>query len=78
MTTIDTTKPTPGADAPPVDKYLTHSTGIMSWLGTLDHKRIGVMYLISVLTAFFLGGMFAMLVRLELMYPGQQILSQDD
>ncbi|MEE9128387.1 MAG: hypothetical protein V3T84_00070, partial [Phycisphaerales bacterium] len=68
MTTIDTTKPTPGADAPPVDNYLTHSTGIMSWLGTLDHKRIGVMYLLSILTAFFLGGMFAMLVRLELMY----------
>ena len=78
MTTIDTTKPTPGADAPPVDNYLTHSTGIMSWLGTLDHKRIGVMYLVSILTAFFLGGMFAMLVRLELMYPGQQFLSQDD
>ena len=77
MTTIDTTKPTPGAETPPVDNYLTHSTGIMSWLGTLDHKRIGVMYLISILTAFFLGGMFAMLVRLELMFPGEQILSQD-
>ncbi|MCH8259589.1 MAG: cytochrome c oxidase subunit I [Planctomycetes bacterium] len=77
MTTIDTTKPTPGAETPPVDNYLTHSTGIMSWLGTLDHKRIGVMYLISILTAFFLGGMFAMLLRLELMFPGEQILSQD-
>ena len=77
MTTIDTTKPTPGAETPPVDNYLTHSTGIMSWLGTLDHKRIGVMYLVSILTAFFLGGMFAMLLRLELMFPGEQILSQD-
>ncbi|MCH8314869.1 MAG: cytochrome c oxidase subunit I [Planctomycetes bacterium] len=77
MTTIDTTKPTPGAETPPVDNYLTHSSGIMSWLGTLDHKRIGVMYLVSILTAFFLGGMFAMLVRLELMFPGEQILSQD-
>ena len=78
MSTIDTTKSTAEGDAPPVDNYLTHSTGIMSWLGTLDHKRIGIMYLISVLTAFFVGGMFAMLVRLELMFPGQQILSQDE
>ena len=78
MSTIDTTKSTPGADVPPIDNYLTHSTGIMSWLGTLDHKRIGVMYLVSILIAFFMGGMFAMLVRLELMYPGEQFLSQDN
>ena len=43
------------------DNYLTHSRGISSWIFTLDHKRIGVMYLISVLVAMFLGGMFAML-----------------
>ncbi len=78
MTTIGTTKPTAGVEALHGDNYLTHSTGIMSWMGTLDHKRIGVMYLVSILTAFFLGGMFAMLVRLELMFPGEQILSQDE
>jgi len=77
MSTIDPTKSTPGGEAPPVDNYLTHSSGIMSWLGTLDHKRIGIMYLISILSAFFVGGMFAMLVRLELMFPGEDFLSQD-
>jgi cytochrome c oxidase subunit 1 len=41
----------------------------MTWLFTLDHKRIGVMYLITILTAFLLGGIMALLVRTELMYP---------
>jgi cytochrome c oxidase subunit 1 len=49
--------------------YLTHTRGIWSWLFTLDHKRIGVMYLVSVLASFFLGGVFALLVRTELMFP---------
>ena len=36
------------------DNYLTHERGIASWLLTLDHKRIGVMYLMCVLGAFLL------------------------
>ena len=51
------------------DNYLTHSRGISSWIFTLDHKRIGVMYLFSVLTAMFLGGLFAMLIRTQLLDP---------
>jgi cytochrome c oxidase subunit I len=53
----------------PQDNYLTHSHGISSWLLTLDHKRIGVMYLFGVLGAFLLGGLFAMLIRLQLLKP---------
>ena len=56
-------------DPTPPDNYLTHSRGVFSWIFTLDHKRIGVMYLISVLVAFFLGGMFAMLIRVQLLQP---------
>jgi len=52
------------------DNYLTHATGIRSWLFTLDHKRIGVLYMIAVLTSFLLGGIFALLVRTELLSPG--------
>ena len=79
MTTIDATNPVPEppAYAAATDNYLTHTRGFMSWAGTLDHKRIGVMYLVSVLSAFFLAGMFGMLVRTELMRPGQDFLSQD-
>ena len=58
MTTIGV----PRTEAP--DHYLTHSTGVMSWLGTLDHKRIGIMYLVSVLVSFFIAGMFGILIRI--------------
>lgn len=61
----------------PEDNFLTHEKGIMSWIFTLDHKRIGLMYLISVLCAFALGGTFALLLRLELLTPGKTFLSHD-
>ncbi len=57
--------------------YLDSEKGIWSWLTTVDHKRIGVMYLWSVLAAFFLGGVFALLVRLELLTPGQEIMTAE-
>jgi cytochrome c oxidase subunit 1 len=57
--------------------YLDEQKGIWSWLTTLDHKRIGIMYLWSVLAAFFLGGIFALLVRLELLTPGQDIMTAE-
>jgi len=56
------------------ENYLVHDKGVLSWIFTLDHKRIGVMYLCSVLTAFALGGLFALLVRTELLTPGHTIM----
>ncbi|WP_237228154.1 cytochrome c oxidase subunit I [Rubinisphaera sp. JC750] len=50
--------------------YLTCNTGIMSWLVTLDHKRIGMMYLVGVMSAMFLGGALALLLRAEHWTPG--------
>src|SRR4051794_22263961 len=47
--------------------YLIDPKGIKSWLTTVDHKRIGIMYLVSVMVAFLLGGIFALLVRLTLL-----------
>jgi cytochrome c oxidase subunit 1 len=52
--------------------FLEASHGIKSWLFTLDHKRIGLMYFFTTLFSFAVGGIFALLVRLELMYPGTQ------
>ena len=51
------------------ENYLTNSKGALSWLFTLDHKRIGVMYLIGVMTAFFAAGLLALLIRLHLFRP---------
>ena len=49
--------------------YLNNDKGLWSWMFTLDHKRIGVMYTFGVLAALLLGGLFAMLVRLQLWSP---------
>ena len=57
--------------------YLKVKSGIGNWLVTLDHKRIGFMYLVAIILAFLLGGSFALLVRLELFAPGQQFFSPD-
>lgn len=57
--------------------YINYPKGIWSWLTTLDHKRIGMMYLIIVLLSFLLGGIFALLVRLELFLPGKQFFGPD-
>jgi len=59
------------------ENYLTHSSGIRSWMFTMDHKRIGVMYLVSILTAFLLGGVFALLIRTELLTPQRTIMGAD-
>lgn len=59
------------------DHYLNHQKGLKSWLTTLDHKRIGVMYLFSVLTFFFAGGIFALIVRMKLWNPGAGFIEPD-
>src|SRR5271169_3569275 len=53
----------------PEKNYLNAEKGIWSWMSTVDHKRIGIMYLVAVSTAFLIGGIFAMLVRLALLNP---------
>jgi cytochrome c oxidase subunit 1 len=55
--------------------YLNESSGVWSWLTTLDHKRIGLMYLVLVLSFFLVGGIYALLLRLELFAPGGQIFT---
>ncbi|MDP8246020.1 MAG: cbb3-type cytochrome c oxidase subunit I [Candidatus Hinthialibacter antarcticus] len=73
---VTTTLPPSANPSEPVhgDNYITHSKGIMSWLVTLDHKRIAVLYLISILSTFFLGGVFALLVRTELITAGPTMM----
>ncbi len=65
------------APSKPEDNYLTHDKGVLSWIFTLDHKRIGLMYLVSVLFAFALGGFFALLVRAELFTHGPTLITHD-
>ncbi|HMQ09775.1 MAG TPA: cytochrome c oxidase subunit I [Oligoflexia bacterium] len=57
--------------------YLSHHKGLKSWLFTLDHKRIGLMFLGAILSFFLLGGLLALGVRLELFAPGKQLMDAD-
>ncbi|MCC6466249.1 MAG: cbb3-type cytochrome c oxidase subunit I, partial [Planctomycetes bacterium] len=62
----DHAAPAGGSAAP---NYLNHTKGLKSWLFTLDHKRIGIMYLGGVSFGLLLGGLFALLLRTELLSP---------
>jgi len=57
--------------------YLTDGYGLKSWLLTSDHKRIAILYLISITFFFFIGGIFAALIRLELATPAGDLLESD-
>src|SRR5919204_78371 len=61
----------------PREHYLNVSYGVKSWLFTTDHKRIGLLYLVSITFFFFVGGLFATLVRLELMTPQGDLVSSE-
>ena len=63
----------------PVERknYLNAEYGIRSWLFTTDHKRIALLYLVSITAMFFIGGFFALLIRLELLTPAGDLLLAD-
>jgi cytochrome c oxidase subunit I len=61
----------------PRKHYLNDNYGIRSWLLTKDHKRIAILYLISITFFFFLGGLFAALIRLQLLTPGSALFQAD-
>src|SRR5215469_16826915 len=54
--------------------YLNAEHGIRSWLFTTDHKRIAMLYLLSITAMFFVGGFFALMIRLELLTPAGDLL----
>ncbi|MEL7061956.1 MAG: cbb3-type cytochrome c oxidase subunit I, partial [Acidobacteriota bacterium] len=61
----------------PKHHYLNASHGLKSWLLTTDHKRIGVLYLLSISFFFALGGFYAGLIRLELVTPAGDLFQPD-
>jgi len=58
----------------PREHYLNAGYTWQSWLFTLDHKRIAILYMVSVLAMFALGGFGAMMVRLNLLTPEGAII----
>ncbi|MGI8811439.1 MAG: cytochrome c oxidase subunit I [Pyrinomonadaceae bacterium] len=57
----------------PERNYLNNGFTLKSWLLTKDHKRIAIMYLISVSAFFFMGGIYASAIRLELLTPASDL-----
>ena len=66
MTTIPLSIPRP-----------THPTGVWSWLTTIDHKRIGILYGVTAVVLFLTGGIEAMIMRLQLSAADQDIVSAE-
>jgi cytochrome c oxidase subunit I len=61
----------------PVGKRGVGGSGLASWLTTVDHKRIGIMYLGSTFFFFLLSGIFALIIRLQLMQPEMKLVDQN-
>src|SRR5262245_37572012 len=59
------------------NSYLDAPYGLKAWLLTKDHKRIAMLYLMSITVFFAIGGVFAALIRLELLTPKGDFLSPD-
>ncbi len=59
------------------EHYLNAGYGIKSWLLTTDHKRIALLYLMSITFFFFIGGLMALLIRLELLTPAGDLVQAD-
>jgi len=59
----------------PKKNYLNNGTTLKSWLLTKDHKRIAIMYLITVSLFFMTGGIYAATIRLELLTPASDLLN---
>ena len=61
----------------PPRHYLNDGYGLKTWLLTRDHKRIALLYLASITVFFFLGGLFALLIRLELLTPAGDLVQSE-
>jgi cytochrome c oxidase subunit 1 len=61
----------------PDRNYLNKEYGLLSWVLTLDHKRIAILYMLTTAFFFCIGGTAAALIRLELLTPGGDLVSSD-
>ena len=50
---------------------------IASWLVTVDHKRIGILYIVTAIFFLFAGGIMALLMRAQLATPNEGVLTKD-
>ncbi|HLG51405.1 MAG TPA: cbb3-type cytochrome c oxidase subunit I, partial [Chloroflexota bacterium] len=65
--------------SPPIATYpaLGQPEGLWGWVATVDHKGIGILYLVTSLIFFLTGGIEALFIRLQLITPAAQVLSPE-
>jgi cytochrome c oxidase subunit I len=61
------------AEEPPPEP---RAQGLLAFLTTTDHKRIGIAYMVTAFAFYLVGGLLALVIRTELAEPGTQIVSQ--
>ena len=61
----------------PSQNYLNDGYSIRSWLLTLDHKRIAILYMVAVAIFFLMGAAFALMIRLELLTPAGDFMEAE-
>jgi cytochrome c oxidase subunit 1 len=61
---------------PRTGAYVSRRAAILDWVTTTDHKKIGLMYIVTAFSFFMLGGLLALGIRTELAMPGLQFVDQ--
>jgi cytochrome c oxidase subunit 1 len=80
MATVTDVQPPPAPPAEEVERPLLlrrpkSTTGVWSWFTTIDHKKIGILYIMTALVFFLVGGIEALLIRLQLAQPNGTVLT---
>lgn len=75
MTTLQVKRFKPSEN--PTNNYLTDEKGVWAWMTTVDHKKIGIMYLVAVAFFFALAGFLAIALRTELWTPAKTFIEAD-
>jgi len=74
---VDTATVDTNGHQPSYLEYKGKHSGLLGWILSTDHKRIGILYLTGILTFFFTGVVFGFLMRLELIAPGETIVKPE-
>ncbi len=74
MSVLDAPPEAPVMPEDPGDHEQPEATGILAWLTTTDHKRIGISYMVTAFAFFLLAGALAMVMRAELAQPGLEVV----
>jgi cytochrome c oxidase subunit 1 len=75
MATADIARPAPTVTAADRAEPVAAGAGLLEWLTTVDHKRIGILYLVTAMIFFVVGGIMALMMRLQLAMPESPPLS---